>query len=61
MDLITRKVNHNTIDAFFGMGWEQWGRFKIKFGKDNNELFQVKGIRFPQTKINELISKYNKE
>lgn len=58
-DLVVRKVNHNTIDVFIGTGWENWARFKIKFGKEKNELFQVKGIRFPQSKINELVSKYN--
>jgi len=59
MDLITRKLNHNTFDAFFGEGFFNWGRFKIKFGKEKNELFQIKGIRFPQAKIHELVSKYN--
>ena len=58
-DLVTRKVNHNTFDAFIGMGWENWSRWKIKFGKEKNELFQVKGVRFPQSKIAELVSKYN--
>lgn len=59
MDLITRKINHNTFDAFFGMGFEQWGRFKVKFGKERNEIFQIKGIRFPNSKINELVARYN--
>ena len=58
-DLVIKKLNHNTIDAFIGTGWENWSRWKIKFGKEKNELFQVKGIRFPQSKINELVSKYN--
>ena len=59
MDLITKKVNNNTFDAFIGEGWENHGRFKIKFGKERNEIFQVKGIRFPKTYMNELIAKYN--
>lgn len=58
-DLVVKKCNHNTIDAFFGEGWTGWGRFKIKFGKEKNELFQIKGIRFPNSKINELVNKYN--
>ena len=59
MDLITRKVNHNTFDAFIGEGLDNCGRFKVKFGKEHNEIFQIKGIRFPQSKIKELINKYN--
>lgn len=61
MDLITRKVNHNTFDAFFGEGFTNWGRFKVKFGKDKNELFQIKGIRFPKQKMEELVTKYNNQ
>lgn len=60
-DVITKKLNHNTFDAFIGIGWENWGRFKVKFGKERNEIFQIKGIRFPQSKIAELVAKYNQK
>jgi hypothetical protein len=59
MNLVTKKVNNNTFDAFIGEGWENWGRFKIKFGKEQKELFQVKGVRFPKAYITELTARYN--
>jgi hypothetical protein len=54
------RVNHNTFDAFINTGWEYWGRFKIKFGKEKNEIFQIKGNKFPINKIQELENRYNK-
>ena len=57
--LLVKKVNHNTFDAFIGEGFSYWGRFKIKFGKEQNELFQVKGVRFPKAYITELTARYN--
>ena len=58
--LVTKKVNNNTIDAFIGEGWENWARFKIKYGKHNepNELFQIKGIRLPKEDYAALYAKY---
>lgn len=58
--LITKKVNNNTIDAFIGEGWDNWARFKIKYGKHNepNQLFQIKGIRFPKAEMAELEAKF---
>lgn len=57
--IVVKKVNHNTIDVFIDSGWEAWGRFKIKFGKEHNQLFQTKGIRFPKEEMKELEKKYN--
>lgn len=57
--IVIKKVNHNTIDAFIDSGWEAWGRFKIKYGKDKNQLFQIKGIRFPKEEMAQLEKKYN--
>lgn len=58
--VITRKINNNTFDAFFGEGWGNAGRFKIKYGKGTpNQLFQIKGTRFPKQEMNELMEKYN--
>lgn len=57
--LVIKKLNHNTIDAFIGTGWDAWARFKIKFGKEKNQLFQIKGINFPKEELLELQKKYN--
>ena len=57
--IVIKKVNHNTIDAFIDNGWEAWGRFKIKYGKEKNQLFQIKGIRFPKEEMKALEQKYN--
>lgn len=57
--LAIKKVNHNTIDVFHDTGWEAWGRFKIKFGKDANQLFQIKGNHLPKEELQELKKKYN--
>lgn len=54
-----KQVNHNTIDVFTGIGWDFWGRFKIKFGKDKNELFQIKGNRLPKEDYTKLQEQYN--
>ena len=58
--LITKKLNNNTIDAFIGEGFENWARFKIKYGKHNepNQLFQIKGIRLPKAEMAELEAKF---
>jgi len=56
--MIIKKVNHNTIDVFIGTGWENWSRWKIKFGKEHNQLFQVKGSRLPKTEQQALFSQY---
>lgn len=53
------KVNNNTIDVFLGEGWENWGRFKVKFGKQVTQLFQIKGTRFHKKDLTELEGKYN--
>jgi len=45
------KVNHNTLDVFIGTGWDNWSRFKVKFGKEANQLFQVKGTRLPRAEL----------
>lgn len=52
------KINHNTIDVFIGTGWDNWSRFKIKFGKEHNQLFQVKGSRLPKTEQQALFEQY---
>lgn len=57
--MVIKKINHNTIDCFLQEGWDQWGRFKIKFGKDQNQLFQIKGNRFPKDALSTLEEKYN--
>jgi len=51
-------VNRNTFDVFLDTGWENWSRFKIKFGKVN-ELFQIKGTRVPKSVMNDLVQRYN--
>lgn len=51
-------VNRNTFDVFLNEGWDNWSRFKIKFGKVN-ELFQIKGPRVPKAVLVELTQKYN--
>jgi len=53
------RVNHNTLDVFIGTGWANWSRFKVKFGKEHNQLFQVKGSRLPRTELTELQQQYN--
>lgn len=60
-EMVIKKINHNTIDCFLSEGWEQWGRFKIKFGKELNQLFQIKGIRFPKEELKRLEEKYNQK
>ena len=58
--VVIKKINNNTFDAFYGEGWDNAGRFKIKFGKNApNQLFQIKGTRFPKPEMNELLEKYN--
>ena len=58
--MLIKKVNNNTLDVFIGIGFDYWGRFKIKFGKNApNQLFQIKGTRFPKSEMNELLEKYN--
>ena len=57
--MLVKKVNHNTIDVFLGTGWENWSRFKIKFGKEHNQLFQVKGTRLPRAELTALQQQYN--
>jgi len=41
-------INHNTFDAFYGKGWEGWGRFKIAHRKEGIQLFQIAGTHFPE-------------
>ena len=57
--MIVKKVNNNTIDVFLGEGWENWGRFKIKYGKEHNQVFQIKGIRFSKHDFAEVERKQN--
>lgn len=57
--MVVKKVNHNTIDAFLDKGWDYWGRFKVKFSKEGNQVFQIKGTRFPNARIAELEARYN--
>lgn len=47
-------LNHNTVDAFYGMGWDNWGRFKIAHKQDGIRYFQVAGNRWPKEKVQEL-------
>jgi hypothetical protein len=57
--MIIKKINNNTIDVFFGEGWENWGRFKIKYGKPITQLFQIKGTRFHKKEFTKLEGNYN--
>ena len=57
--MLIKKVNHNTIDVFTDIGWENWSRFKIKFGKEHNELFQIKGNRLQKHDLVVLKQQYN--
>ena len=59
--MLVKKVNHNTVDVFLEKGWEFWGRFKIKFGKESNEVFQIKGVHFPKYQVEALKQRYNTE
>lgn len=54
-----KKVNFNTIDVFLDKGWDFWGRFKIKFGKERNQIFQIKGNKFPKKDLSKLENIYN--
>jgi hypothetical protein len=53
------QCNHNTFDVFLGIGWDNASRFKIKFGKEKNQLFQIKGIRIPKAVLTSLQETYN--
>lgn len=55
--MITKRVNHNTVDVFIGEGWEGWSRFKIKYNKEGNQIFQIKGARLPKKQLIELEEK----
>lgn len=57
--MLIKTINQNTFDVFLGMGWDNAYRFKIKFGKEQNQLFQVKGNRFPKQELALLQEKYN--
>ena len=56
--MLIKHVNRNTFDVFLESGWENWSRFKIKFGKVN-ELFQIKGTRVPRAVMADLTQRYN--
>lgn len=57
--MLIKKVNHNTFDLFLGEGWEGWSRWKIKFGKDLTQLFQIKGTHVPKSISHKLHEQYN--
>jgi len=65
--MIIKTCNKNTFDLFLGEGWENWSRWKIKFGKPAhsglagtpNQLFQVKGTRIPKADLIQLQETYN--
>lgn len=58
--MIIKKVNHNTVDVFLGKGWDFWGRFKIKFGKEHTQVFQINGTKFPKQDHEEVEMRFNK-
>jgi len=57
--MIIKTCNKNTFDLFLGEGWENWSRWKIKFAKPHNQLFQVKGTRIPKADLIQLQEQYN--
>jgi hypothetical protein len=55
-----KKVNHNTIDVFFGKGWDQWARFKIAHKKEGNtKCYQVAGNRISKEQHQNLEEFFN--
>lgn len=57
--MFIKKLNHNTYDVWIDKGWDFWGRFKIKYGKEHNQVFQVGGTNFPKEAIKHFEDKVN--
>lgn len=50
-------LDKNTIDVFYGQGWENWGRFKVNRFKNKIFFQQIKGDRFPKDVYEALLAK----
>jgi hypothetical protein len=42
--MVVKHITGNLFDIFFGIGWENWGRFQL----ENNKLTQIKGKEIPK-------------
>ena len=47
-------VNHNVIDVFFGLGWNNWARFEIRRIKGKVFLNKIAGCPLPNKLFSEI-------
>lgn len=44
--MLIKQINKNLYDVFLGKGWNNWGRFLIKYTPTGKQIKQIRGIPF---------------
>lgn len=47
-EIVVRPVAFKTVDVFWGIGWDNWSRFDIKYFDGKMQLKLIKGKSMPK-------------
>jgi hypothetical protein len=52
--MLIKPLNKNIVDVFLGKGWNNWGRFLLRFTPQGKQIKQIKGIPFTKAELEEI-------
>lgn len=59
--MLIKHINKNIIDVFKNTGWNDWGRFLIRYTPTGTFIKQIKGIPFNKTDFAQVESQFNNQ
>lgn len=57
--MLIKQVNKNISDAFIGKGFDNWGRFLIRYTPQGTVVKQIKGIPFKKEDLAQVEAHFN--